>query len=531
MNWTIGKRITATTALLCLLLALTGGIAAYNLSSIRKEAISLKVDVMPGMLTSNAFYSALAKGLIRSQLYGQVSASQRAEIRKEMDDLTTQVNGSFDAYSATIVTEEDRALFIQVEKARDAYRPAREKFHELVDADSPEAKAYFVENLFPLYRSYATATEALLAYNSNNGDRLSTEIDSSAAATTKAVLTLTVGALIAGIAASLYTIRGTNKVLGSVAHQLELGADQTASAAGQVSSSSQTLAEGASEQAASLEETSAALAEIQSMTKRNSESALEAKSLSNQTRQAAEAGSASMDEMTRAMDGIKESSTSIAKIVKTIDEIAFQTNILALNAAVEAARAGEAGAGFAVVAEEVRSLAQRSAQSAKETATRIEESVSRSEHGVQISAKVAENLKGILTNARSVDDLVAQIATASEEQTRGITQVTTAVSQMDSVTQKNASGAEEAASAAEELNAQAVMMRESVHELQTLVGQMERRSRTSSAKEATAPHPVVAEPVARKTAAAAHVTPVRPKRALVATAKVTPSSTDDNFFA
>ena len=176
-----------------------------------------------------------------------------------------------------------------------------------------------------------------------------------------------------------------------------------------------------------------------------------------------------MQEMKQAMAGITDSSSTIAKIVKTIDEIAFQTNILALNAAVEAARAGEAGAGFAVVAEEVRNLAQRSANAAKETANRIEESVTRSEHGVRISAVVARSFDEIVENARKVDELVGEIATASNEQRQAIEQVTTAVSQMDKVTQANAAGAEETASASAELNAQAEVMRDSVLELRALV--------------------------------------------------------------
>ncbi|MBI5767324.1 MAG: hypothetical protein HZA93_05975 [Verrucomicrobia bacterium] len=324
--------------------------------------------------------------------------------------------------------------------------------------------------LFPLYRAYAATAEELLDYNAKNGDVLALEIDGHATRTSKIIITITIVALLLGAAVGFFIIRGTSRVLGQVAGQLGAGADQTAAAAGQVSASSQSLAEGASEQAASLEETSASLEEIAGMTRKNAESAAQAKELAGQTRHAAEAGVASMTEMKTAMDAIKDSSASIAKIVKTIDEIAFQTNILALNAAVEAARAGEAGAGFAVVAEEVRSLAQRSAQSAEETAMKIEDSVSRSEHGVRISAKVGQSFEEIVVKARRVDELVAEIATASNEQNQGIGQVTTAVAQMDKVTQSNAAGAEEAASAAEELNAQAEMMRESVRNLQTLVG-------------------------------------------------------------
>ena len=176
-----------------------------------------------------------------------------------------------------------------------------------------------------------------------------------------------------------------------------------------------------------------------------------------------------MAEMTTAMNAIKASSDDIAKIIKTIDEIAFQTNILALNAAVEAARAGEAGMGFAVVADEVRSLAQRCAQAAKETATKIEDAVQKSAHGAEISAKVAKSLEEIVTKARQVDEMAGEVASASREQTQGIEQVNTAVAQMDKVTQSNAATAEESASAAEELNAQADALKDAVAELLQMV--------------------------------------------------------------
>ena len=294
---------------------------------------------------------------------------------------------------------------------------------------------------------------------------------SSAQATTLKVLSLV--AMIAGVVIALamgYLItRGINKVLKRISETLSAGADQTASAAGQVSAASQSLAEGASEQAASLEETSSSLEEMSSMTKRNAETAGKVKELGSEARKAGDLGVKDMTALVGAMDAIKTSSADIAKIIKTIDEIAFQTNILALNAAVEAARAGEAGAGFAVVADEVRNLAQRCAQAAKETASKIEDAVQKSAVGADISATVAKSLEEIVGKARQVDEMAGEVAAASQEQSQGIAQVNTAVTQMDKVTQSNAANAEESAAAAEELTAQAESLKEAVSDLLRLV--------------------------------------------------------------
>ncbi len=248
---------------------------------------------------------------------------------------------------------------------------------------------------------------------------------------------------------------------------------QTTTASSQIAGSSQALADGASQQAASLEETGASLEEMSSMTKRNAEAARNAKQLAGQARVVVDQGAASMAQMSASMHGIKTSSGEIAKIIKTIDEIAFQTNILALNAAVEAARAGEAGAGFAVVAEEVRALAQRSAHAAKETADKIEVALSKSDEGVRTSGEVAAVLSQIIEQVRKMDVLVGEIATASAEQSQGIDQVNRAVSEMDKVTQSNAASAEESAAAAQELATQSTELRGLVSGLGELVGSRE----------------------------------------------------------
>ncbi len=276
------------------------------------------------------------------------------------------------------------------------------------------------------------------------------------------IVTLSSLAILLGLAAAFWLTSHITRPVKDLTLELENGAEQTRSAARQVASASEILAQGASEQAASLEESSSSLEEMASMIKRNSESARKSNDLAKAARLAAENGVGDMKAMSQAMREIKSSSDEIAKIIKTIDEIAFQTNILALNAAVEAARAGEAGMGFAVVAEEVRNLAQRSAQAAKETAGKIESAIIHTSQGVQINGKVAQSLQEIVEKSRSLAELVEEIAVASNEQSQGIEQINTAVGQMDKVTQSNAASAEESASASEELTAQAEALNEAV---------------------------------------------------------------------
>ncbi len=256
-----------------------------------------------------------------------------------------------------------------------------------------------------------------------------------------------------------------NRIMGG----LSAGADQTREAAGAVSSSSQSLAEGTSEQAASLEETASSMEEMTTMTRRNASNAAEVNRMMEETTQVLERGQSSIAELAGAIDAIKGSSDETAKIISTIDEIAFQTNLLALNAAVEAARAGDAGQGFAVVAEEVRNLAARSAEAAATTTELIAGAVQNAGNGVRVAGETTGVFETIAAQTEKVARLVGQIASASQEQAAGIDQVNTAVTQVDQVTQSNAANAEESASAAEELSSQAEELTRMVGMLRTVI--------------------------------------------------------------
>ncbi len=283
---------------------------------------------------------------------------------------------------------------------------------------------------------------------------------------------LLIGAIFLGltvVAVTFFARSITVPVTRSVKH-LNDAADQVASASGQVSSASQSLAEGASEQAASIEETSSSLEEMSSMTKQNADNASTADKLMKESKQMVERANGSMTELTQSMEDISKASDETSKIIKTIDEIAFQTNLLALNAAVEAARAGEAGAGFAVVANEVRNLAMRAAEAAKSTSVLIEGTVKKVKEGSELVERTNTAFAEVSKSAAKVADLVSEIAAASHEQAQGIDQINKAVAEMDKVTQQTAANAEESASASEEMNAQAEQMKDIAAELMMLVG-------------------------------------------------------------
>lgn len=414
-------------------------------------------------LKSITLQFALAKDDAAMKAQAQAFKTQTEQAERNLIDLKTKTTD-----------QETQALIATFETVMQGYLQSSAQFQtELLGGEFEKAMATLDQKISPAQQKIETQLRAI--------DERYFELSDQAGDNTVAALAqsdrfgflsslILAGFTLLSLGICLLAARGISNRLNETNDALSTSTDIIKSSAALVASSSLSLADGSSEQAAAIEETSASLEELSSMTKRNADSAQQAMQAAGQARSSADTGSERMRAMQTAMQAITTSSADISKILKTIDEISFQTNILALNAAVEAARAGEAGAGFAVVAEEVRALAQRSAIAAKETALKIDDSVAKSQQGAQISTEVAKSFETIQQQVLHLDKLVGEIATASSEQSQGISQVTTAVSKMDQITQSNAASAEETSAASQDLNAQASVLSDAVHSLQKLVG-------------------------------------------------------------
>jgi methyl-accepting chemotaxis protein len=470
-SWTIGKRLVMGFGVVLVVSAALGVYTIVRLGEIEKKAIAIRDEAVVGLVWFTDI-KGIAQGAAADILRIALSEdpAEIAAIEKGIS-ATSEINNKLYAdYEATIVQDEDRKLFDAAVKARSENSAARKKFIEFAKTHTPEESFLEYEKTMQAPQAaYLKAIEASTNFNKKLSVDYSTDITADVAAARLWTMGGVLIAIILGSGIAFLIVRSTNKVLGDAVETLTEGSAQLVSAAGQVATSAQSLSQGATEQAASLEETSASMEEMASMTRQNAENSQSAASLMNDVDAKVQGSNQALGDMVASMASIQASSQQVAKIIKTIDEIAFQTNILALNAAVEAARAGEAGMGFAVVADEVRNLAQRSAQAARDTATLIEESIAKAEAGNVKVGQVSTAIAAITDSVSQVKNLVDGVSVASRQQSQGIDQVSQAIAQMEKVTQTTAATAEESAAASEELNAQAEGVTHVVSQLELLV--------------------------------------------------------------
>jgi methyl-accepting chemotaxis protein/methyl-accepting chemotaxis protein-1 (serine sensor receptor) len=471
-NWTIGVKLASCSAALVLLTVVLSYTSMDSIGKLRQvfdetaDRTAKKVAMAGVVNTAKSDMVRSQRALILFTFGHQPDEVEKA--RQEFQANADKIRKTIVEYAA-IASAQTQAQLGEIRSELDNWLPKYEEMNRLCAIGKPD-KALPV---LVATRSHFAAIEKIagdLVVHENDVLTKNKQMGADEYGRGRAISLVTLALSLGVGLAVLWVVRQTSSTLRQIAGEMADGAEQVASAASQVSSSSQSLAQGASEQAASLEETSASSEEISSMARKNSENSMGAAALVTESQRKFLQTNRSLDQMVGAMAEINTQSDKIAKIIKVIDEIAFQTNILALNAAVEAARAGEAGMGFAVVADEVRNLAQRCAQAAGDTAGLIEESIAKSKDGKVKVDQVAAAIGTITGESAKVQTMVDEVNLGSQEQARGIEQIGKAIAQMEQVTQKTAANAEEGASAAQELNAQSETLKDIVRRLTAIVG-------------------------------------------------------------
>jgi X-X-X-Leu-X-X-Gly heptad repeat protein len=469
---TIGKKIGLTCGTLLAFTLTIGGVGLFNVTRMTERAQEIVSDSLPGSYRSGQLESkARNLRLLTVAHIARTDVSGKLKLREKIMEGRNSFLATLKDYESTIHSDQDRQIHATI-------TPAFEKWTEVNDRILALSQELKQQEAMVLRDTECPAAFAVLEqglqrlseYNKVTGERDAAKIMQDAATAKLWSIVLLSIAFAAG--AGLWFVIGGSivKAVSAVALEMAECAGQVASGAEQVAAGSQSLAQGASEQAAAIEETSASAEEMSSMTRKNADTAHNADRIVENVNGHVAAANHSLRQMMESMNEITSSSGKISRILKVIDEIAFQTNILALNAAVEAARAGEAGAGFAVVADEVRNLAQRCAVAAKDTAQLIEESILRSSEGKLKLEGVATAIQSITGSSEQLHGLVAEVSVSSQEQSRGIEKIARAVQKMEHVTQSSAATAEESAASAEELSAMAGSMRNAVRKLESMAG-------------------------------------------------------------
>ena len=470
-SMTIGKKLFLGFGAVIGLTAVLGLIAVVKLGAVADGVDRLASDALPDIYSVTKV-TALAKDhetLMLSHI-ASTNAAQTASLETAIAAETDQLVEALKTWEKRNTKASSRQAFARLLSANENVMRAWTKILPLSRVSKRKLSMdLWISEFTPAALERQKVLQEIADASKAAGDA-DTDVAAKAAASGRLwVLAVLLLAISSGATLAFLIMKSTRSSLSQAVDELGRGAEQVTSAAAQISGGSQSLAQGTSEQAASLEETSASSQEMAAMTRKNADSSLEAANLMSIVDHRVLDANATLAEMVISMREIKTSSDKISKIIKVIDEIAFQTNILALNAAVEAARAGEAGMGFAVVAEEVRNLAQRSAQAAKDTAALIEESISRSNEGNTKLGKVEEVIRSITESAQKVKTLVDDVNLSSTEQARGSEQIASSITQMEHVTQQAAANAEQTAAAGEQMTAQARAMTVVVGRLKAMV--------------------------------------------------------------
>jgi methyl-accepting chemotaxis protein len=500
---TIPRRVALGFALLVLSALAVGGVSLSRLWAINADIESLSTNTVPSVVQLSRI---IADNLVilqqaRTAVLEADTPDRAQTARQAMAAAIKRSGAAVAGYPALCSDAEDERLFTLAKTARQEFLSGITTAFQLADAGKAvEAREMILSGVEPV------ADRCIDQFNESIEYNIELAQQQAAGARSRLQTGTLFTSIVLGLAALLGTgfalgiIRSLVRTLASVSDALESSATHTTQAADQLVAVNRTVAAGCTEQGSAVAETGASLEQISAMIRCTADNAARATELARQAKGAAAAGTVTMAEMNAAMRSIGAASTEVAKIVKQIDEIAFQTNILALNAAVEAARAGEAGAGFAVVADEVRSLAQRSAAAARETSERIEAAIASSRQGAASCSRVGASLAEIAERVTAADTFVAEIATAAQEQSQGIRQIGSAMTQLDKVTQENATRADEGATAAADLSAQAAAVRSHVEMLRSVVtatpGQRATPKPTASARPTALARATAARPAA-----------------------------------